>query len=214
MQLRLSGRLKLTQAMPSSTSHLTVSSCGRGSGCEGALVASAMMCSPDCRADSRRSRLLARDVNYGLLCATTISSIAPMDDPLATLPRLCPAPRSLATAAELAARARRARPAPVRCIGAAAGRRQPRDHRQRAGPPARYPARQYGAAAQTAGETPDCSNATPIDGKSQGLALTPAGAKLCEKARAVIESFEAELLARIPPEHRDHLLPALNALWS
>ncbi|QZH75006.1 MAG: MarR family transcriptional regulator [Erythrobacter sp.] len=53
-----------------------------------------------------------------------------------------------------------------------------------------------------------------IDGKSQGLALTPAGATRCEEARAVIENFEAELLTRVPPEHRQHLLPALNALWS
>lgn len=53
----------------------------------------------------------------------------------------------------------------------------------------------------------------PIDGKSQGLILTPAGRAAMEQARQVIEMFEAELLARIPPQHRDHLLPALDALW-
>lgn len=53
----------------------------------------------------------------------------------------------------------------------------------------------------------------PIDGKSQGVALTPAGREVTEHARAIIEDFEAELVARIPPEHREHLLPALDALW-
>lgn len=53
----------------------------------------------------------------------------------------------------------------------------------------------------------------PLDGKSQGLVLTAAGLEKRQQALAVIEQFETELLERIPPEHRDHLLPALNALW-
>ena len=53
----------------------------------------------------------------------------------------------------------------------------------------------------------------PIDKKSRGLALTPLGAEQLAVARAVIETFEADLLARVPPEHRPHLLPALEALW-
>ena len=53
----------------------------------------------------------------------------------------------------------------------------------------------------------------PIDGKSQGLALTEAGRRRLAAARKVVEDFEAELLARVPPEHRPHLLPALEALW-
>ena len=52
-----------------------------------------------------------------------------------------------------------------------------------------------------------------IDGKSQGLRLTPAGLRRLAEARKIIEAFEAELLARVPAEHRDHLLPALNAIW-
>ena len=52
-----------------------------------------------------------------------------------------------------------------------------------------------------------------IDGKSQGLRLTPAGLRRLAEARKIIEGFEAELLARVPAEHRDHLLPALNAIW-
>lgn len=53
----------------------------------------------------------------------------------------------------------------------------------------------------------------PIDGKSHSLALTARGGTRLAEARAIIDQFESELLARIPAEHRDHLLPALNALW-
>jgi DNA-binding MarR family transcriptional regulator len=53
----------------------------------------------------------------------------------------------------------------------------------------------------------------PIDGKSQGLVLTQLGRETLAQARAIIEQFEAELIARIPQEHRNHLLPALDALW-
>jgi DNA-binding MarR family transcriptional regulator len=53
----------------------------------------------------------------------------------------------------------------------------------------------------------------PIDGKSQGLALSARGKTRLAAARAVVEAFEAELLARVPQEHRAHLLPALEALW-
>jgi DNA-binding MarR family transcriptional regulator len=52
-----------------------------------------------------------------------------------------------------------------------------------------------------------------LDGKSQGLALTARGAAARGQAMAIIESFETELLARVPEQHRAHLLPALNALW-
>lgn len=53
----------------------------------------------------------------------------------------------------------------------------------------------------------------PIDGKSQGLVLTEQGHAMLAQARTIIEAFEAELFARIPQEHRNHLLPALDALW-
>lgn len=52
-----------------------------------------------------------------------------------------------------------------------------------------------------------------LDGKSQGLVLTGEGAALTDQAREVIRTFEQELLARVPALHRDHLLPALDALW-
>ena len=53
----------------------------------------------------------------------------------------------------------------------------------------------------------------PIDGKSRGLELTQAGRERTAAARALVETFEAELIARVAPEHRPHLLPALEALW-
>ena len=53
----------------------------------------------------------------------------------------------------------------------------------------------------------------PLDGKSQGLILTEAGHGAHSRALTVIEAFESELLARVPAQHRAHLLPALNALW-
>ena len=53
----------------------------------------------------------------------------------------------------------------------------------------------------------------PIDGKSLGLDLTAVGRERVAKARAIVERFEAELIDRIPPQHRPHLLPALEALW-
>ena len=53
----------------------------------------------------------------------------------------------------------------------------------------------------------------PLDGKSQGLMLTGPGREGRADALKVVEQFEGELLARVPAEHRAHLLPALNALW-
>jgi len=53
----------------------------------------------------------------------------------------------------------------------------------------------------------------PLDGKSLGLHLTPRGTKHLAEARAVVEAFEADLIGRVPAEHRPHLLPALEALW-
>ena len=53
----------------------------------------------------------------------------------------------------------------------------------------------------------------PIDGKSQGLELSALGRERLGEARTVVEAFEAALIARVPTEHRAHLLPALEALW-
>ncbi len=62
-------------------------------------------------------------------------------------------------------------------------------------------------------EDADLIQRKPIDGKSLGLFLTAHGEERLAEIRATIDAFEAELIARVPAKHRDHLLPALNALW-
>ncbi len=53
---------------------------------------------------------------------------------------------------------------------------------------------------------------TAVNGRTHGLALTPTGLeKAGEAARASVQ-HEADLLARVPSQHRAHLLPALKAL--
>lgn len=54
----------------------------------------------------------------------------------------------------------------------------------------------------------------PIDGKSLAIVATPEGEAKIGEISALIEVFERDLLARVPEQHRDHLLPALNAIWS
>ena len=53
----------------------------------------------------------------------------------------------------------------------------------------------------------------PIDRKSLAVVLTKAGEAKLRRVREIVTAFEAELLDRVPVEHRDHLLPALDALW-
>lgn len=54
----------------------------------------------------------------------------------------------------------------------------------------------------------------PLDRKSQAIMLTQkVGLPRLVQVQAIISAFEAALLARIPAAHRDHLLPALHALW-
>ena len=52
-----------------------------------------------------------------------------------------------------------------------------------------------------------------LDGKSHAVALTAAGRKLHSRLAEVVADFERSLIERIPDEHREHLLPALQALW-
>ena len=53
----------------------------------------------------------------------------------------------------------------------------------------------------------------PLDGKSHALFLTDAGKAKLRAAMAIITSFETDLIARVPEQHRPHLQPALDALW-
>lgn len=52
-----------------------------------------------------------------------------------------------------------------------------------------------------------------VDRRSSAVVLTAAGKHRLTEVKAVTLAFENDLLARVPEEHRDHLLPALNALW-
>lgn len=52
----------------------------------------------------------------------------------------------------------------------------------------------------------------PIDRKSQAVVLTGAGQERLADVRTITSRFEEELLARVPVEHRSHLVPALQAL--
>ena len=54
---------------------------------------------------------------------------------------------------------------------------------------------------------------TPLDGKSHSLALTELGRVKLSEGSAVIAACEAELIGRVPEQHRAHLKPALDALW-
>ena len=53
----------------------------------------------------------------------------------------------------------------------------------------------------------------PIDRKSLAIVLTEAGEAKLVRVRLIIAAFERGLLERVPDDHRDHLLPALDALW-
>lgn len=54
----------------------------------------------------------------------------------------------------------------------------------------------------------------PVDRKSSAIRLTALGRDRLEKVLAITSQFEADLLGRIPPAHREHFVPALNALWN
>ncbi|MCJ2184652.1 MarR family winged helix-turn-helix transcriptional regulator [Novosphingobium sp. 1949] len=53
----------------------------------------------------------------------------------------------------------------------------------------------------------------PLDGKSMAIVLTEPGRAVLARVRTITQDFEQTLMLRIPPEHRDHFVPALNALW-
>jgi DNA-binding MarR family transcriptional regulator len=53
----------------------------------------------------------------------------------------------------------------------------------------------------------------PLDRKSLAIVLSPEGSAKLKQVRKITNQFEGDLLSRIPDEHRDHFVPALNALW-
>jgi DNA-binding MarR family transcriptional regulator len=52
----------------------------------------------------------------------------------------------------------------------------------------------------------------PIDRKSQAVVLTDVGQARLSDVRRITAQFEDDLMARIPAGHREHFLPALQAL--
>jgi DNA-binding MarR family transcriptional regulator len=52
----------------------------------------------------------------------------------------------------------------------------------------------------------------PIDRKSQAVVLTEIGNARLSAVRRITAQFEDDLMARIPARHREHFLPALQAL--
>jgi DNA-binding MarR family transcriptional regulator len=53
----------------------------------------------------------------------------------------------------------------------------------------------------------------PLDRKSQAIVLSAAGREKLAQIQVVTGQFESDLMARIPVHHRQHFVPALNALW-
>jgi len=52
----------------------------------------------------------------------------------------------------------------------------------------------------------------PLDRKSMAILLTDEGRTCRARVDAITRQFENDLLACIPPDHRPHLVPALQAL--
>jgi len=52
----------------------------------------------------------------------------------------------------------------------------------------------------------------PLDRKSLAILLTDEGRACRARVDTITRQFEDDLLARIPPDHRQHLVPALQAL--
>lgn len=52
-----------------------------------------------------------------------------------------------------------------------------------------------------------------VDGRSFGLTLTEQGTEICGKVKGVIATHQRQILERIPEAYREHLIPALRALW-
>ena len=54
----------------------------------------------------------------------------------------------------------------------------------------------------------------PVDGRSNGLILTPAGADMADACRMRIEENEALLMRNTPTQARDPLLASLGRIWA
>jgi DNA-binding MarR family transcriptional regulator len=54
---------------------------------------------------------------------------------------------------------------------------------------------------------------SPVDGRSDGIFLTRTGKTVLRSTRSIMDAHEAALLARVPEELRNGLLPALSTLF-
>jgi DNA-binding MarR family transcriptional regulator len=63
-------------------------------------------------------------------------------------------------------------------------------------------------------ETAGLIQRVPLDKKKRAIVLTAAGREKLRKVNRITAQFESDLIAKVPVEHRKHLLPALKALWS
>jgi DNA-binding MarR family transcriptional regulator len=63
------------------------------------------------------------------------------------------------------------------------------------------------------GRTLDIQRANMVPLLNRLEVLTEAGRDKLKQVRKVTGKFEKDLMAKVPEEHREHLVPALNALW-
>jgi DNA-binding MarR family transcriptional regulator len=63
-------------------------------------------------------------------------------------------------------------------------------------------------------ETAGLIQRVPLDKKKRAIVLTAAGREKLRRVNRITAQFESDLIAKVPAEHRKHLLPALKALWS
>ena len=52
-----------------------------------------------------------------------------------------------------------------------------------------------------------------VDGRSQGISLSVLGEDVTNRARILIEAYEAQLLERVPSHLQQHVSPILHYLW-
>ena len=53
----------------------------------------------------------------------------------------------------------------------------------------------------------------PVNGRSQGLTLTPDGETLMVEVHSIVDVYEADLMARVPEPLQPHVIPVLLALF-
>jgi DNA-binding MarR family transcriptional regulator len=194
MQLRFSGRLNFTQAMSFSTRKDTVSSSMRSVVISNSLT------------------FMLYNITIHIAMSNSISYSASMDDVLANLPGYALRRAAATIQAEFAAL--------LEPLGL-----RPTDASILvlidANPGITQSALGLNLGVQRANMVPLVArledsgyiSRIAVDGRSFGLELTNAGAEVCGTIKEAIKIHQQQINARIPEVHRDHLVPALKALW-